>query len=276
MELRVASFNVRNMRALDLKSLWWLRRSRLARAVRALRADVLGLQEAYARQHAWLEGQPGLGDAFDHALFGRTDGQKRGESCPIWARRGRFELQSAHAIWFSDEPSRPGSRLPGANFPRIATIATVAPTGRAADVTAAQSFDVVNVHLDEANAANRRRSCEQLANLFAERERALLVLGDFNADTRSDELEPLHSLGLHPVLGPEDGGTGHNYRGAAGAGQIDNIFVSPEWVVTAAWVARDAGHASDHWPVVADLNLPPTEDSPDRAGHAITASGRRT
>jgi endonuclease/exonuclease/phosphatase family metal-dependent hydrolase len=243
----VVTLNVRNARALDGAHAWPLRRSTTAAALRQLDADVIGLQEAYRCQERYLHRRL---DGF--ATYGRGRGRRdRGERCPVLHRATRLERVRAEVRWFSDEPSAPGSRLPGAFFPRLATLVELA------DPSSGRRFGVACTHLDERHGANRVRSAELLVT-WLRPEIPWVVMGDLNARPDTAPLRVLAAAGLRPVLSGDVGTTTHGFTGRSAGRPIDHILVRGEWEVLGAAVdrRRPGGRLpSDHWPVVADLAL---------------------
>lgn len=244
--LRVATFNIRNGMAPDRASFWWLRRGLVSSVVAEVDADLWGLQEVYGFQRRWLA--DGVLTTHRWAGSGRNR-RGRGEGVYVAARRGRVALGDAEVRWFGSAPTRPGSKLAGAGFPRIVVLAEVR--------FVAHPVLVAVTHLDEKSADRRRASVEQLAG-WLEREadgRPVVVMGDVNAVTGAPELAALDEIGLSAVLGPDDGGTSHGF-GRRRPKQIDNLWVSDHWRVASARVVTEAGTASDHDPVVTELALP--------------------
>lgn len=249
-DLVVASFNIRNGRALDGCNSWPFRRRATAAMARGLDADLLGVQEAYRFQARYLDRR-----LPDHDRYGRGRNAKRGgEWCAVYARSARLDVTAATTRWYGDTPEVAGSRLPGAGFPRVATI--VDAVDRADDDRALR---FVNTHLDERNAANRQRSIELLLD-WLDLAVPTIVVGDFNAtpDRQPELFAALTAAGLAPAL-PDDGrGTAHDYRPGTDHRRLDHIFVSRHWTVVDAGVVVDRPHGrypSDHWPVRATLRL---------------------
>lgn len=248
--LRVVSFNIRNGLALDGRNSWPLRRRTAAAVIAGLDADLLGLQEVYRFQLGWL-----IGELPDLTAVGEGRGTSRwpGEHTPVLVRTERLEVEDTWTRWYGGRPDRPGARLPGAGAPRIATSATIR------DRATRARFVAINTHFDEKSAERRTESARQLADWLEVVEHPVVVTGDLNAPAGSPELGPLEAAGLRQALGPDAGGTSHDFTGVADRPRIDHVLVSEQWEVEAAWVSRDAPRGrlpSDHWPVVTELRLP--------------------
>lgn len=245
---RVLSFNIRNGRAFDGWNTWWFRRRAVAQVLRTLDADVAGLQEVYRFQQHWL-----LRAAAGYEAAGRgRDRGDSGERCPVFVKASRLAVTAATTRWFSSQPDDPGSRLPGASFPRIATLLEVVDRDRGRD------FGIANVHLDERWPSNRLESLKLLLSWLDPRV-PWVVLGDFNATPQSDELLLMADAGYTGVLTSGAPGTAHDFTGKRDGRRIDHVLVREgEWSVEDAWVVTDRVRGrlpSDHWPVVADLVL---------------------
>jgi endonuclease/exonuclease/phosphatase family metal-dependent hydrolase len=168
----------------------------------------------------------------------------------LWDRR-RVDLIDHRTRWFGAEPHRPGSRLPGARFPRVATWCRLRLVG------SGRVLDVVSTHLDAADRANRLTSTEQLAS-WLDPAVPTVVLGDLNATPDSGVVTALAAAGLRDALVEVEGGTVHGFTGRTDGRRIDHILVSEHLAVTAAAIdhARRRGRLpSDHWPVVAQLRF---------------------
>ena len=248
-EIAVATFNIRNGLALDGSNSWPFRRRATASTIRSLDADVVGLQEVHGFQWRYL--RPRLGH-YGAVGRGRRDG-RGGEHCLVLVR-DPVEVIADTTRWFGEDPDRPGMRLPGASFPRIATIAECRHT------SSDRRFDVVNVHLDEHLAGNRASSVAMLVR-WQDRSRPTILLGDFNT-TEDDAavMAPLRDAGFEFV--PLDRGTNHDFTGTTDGLRLDHILTrsapSGRWEVLSSEVRtqRVGGRLpSDHWPAVARLRL---------------------
>lgn len=247
--MRVVTYNVRNARALDRASWWWRRRARVSEVLGGLGADVVAVQEAYPSQLRWLRAEPFGAPDWEIAGRGRN-ARGGGEAAAVFTRTSVLARRSEVTRWFGPQPDRPGARDTGASHPRVATIADYDL------VTDDRVLTIANLHLDHVSAARRATSVDQLlAWLEPHRGGLLLVLGDFNGPLGEPWAGALEAAGLRSALPDGAGPTANGYGDPAGEQQIDHVFVSSGIEITSAHIQVDAGHASDHYPVVADLEL---------------------
>ena len=262
--MRVATWNIRNGRAVDSASLWWRRRRALGDVVARVDADVWALQEVYRFQRRHLERTVLPAGTWGSVGTGRNR-RGSGEQVPIFHRRAVFPDATASTRWFGPSPGRPGSRVDGAPFPRIATFAELAtaagpagaPPKAEGRVGARAAVRVVNLHLDSDSVERRTAALAQLAEwLDPTAERPTIVLGDFNGPMTDPGYEELSAAGLRSALPADAGPTSNGFgRDLEGQRQIDHVFVSAHFDVRAARIDLEAGHASDHYPVVVDLEF---------------------
>ncbi len=245
--LRVATYNVRNGRAPDGRNSWPFRRGATATAIAGLRADLVGLQEAYGWQvRSLLRRLHGI-DAVGRGRERRGGG---GERNPLLFATERVELLEQRTRWYGATPDEPGTRLPGARFPRVATIAW-------AELDSRTRVQVANTHLDATSSTCRQAAAEQLVG-WLDPTVPCVVLGDLNAEPDAPELAVLLDAGFRQALSADAGGTFHGWTGATDGARIDHVLVRGPIEVTAAAVAHprpDGRLTSDHWPVVADLRV---------------------
>jgi endonuclease/exonuclease/phosphatase family metal-dependent hydrolase len=114
---------------------------------------------------------------------------------------------------------------------------------------------ILTTHLTYIGRGQRAAQATACA-VLADRTGGLLILtGDFNAPLDSVELEPL-SKAFGDALGSVGLGDGDPRRRTCGPSAIDHILTRGITTIVGR-VAKEAGDASDHWPVVADLRLDP-------------------
>lgn len=248
--LRVASFNIRTSRGADGWNSWPLRRRRALAVIRRLDADVTGLQEVRPDQLAYLTRV-----LPDRTLVGDGRDADGGGEHALVAVRSPWRIGASRTRWLSDEPDRPGSKGWDAGLPRVATAVELS-HGPA-------RVAVVNTHLDHQGARARVEGVRLIVDWLSALPIPGVVLGDLNEVPDSDVTRVLTDAGYVDALPPDAGGTEHSFTGARDRKRIDHIFVAPSITVRRGWV--DYGPAatpsrrrlpSDHWPVVADLELP--------------------
>lgn len=244
MQLRIATFNIRNGRAIDKLHSWPFRRNVVAETIQLLGADIIGLQEAFHFQRKFLSRK-----LPNYSFYGDgRAGGVRGEGCPLLSS-SRFEVQSGWTRWFSESESA-GSKYSGAQFPRIAT------SQYFLDENTSQKFRVINTHLDAEEASLRLRSVEKLM-MWNEEETPTILIGDFNCGFEETAVfDVLHENGFEPLSVGVDTSPGFARSFLEDRPQIDHILFSKHWEVDAVEVVDRAGRpASDHLPVVADVSL---------------------
>jgi endonuclease/exonuclease/phosphatase family metal-dependent hydrolase len=252
--LRVMTFNVRFLTTNDGANNWDARRDLVADMLRAEDPDVIGTQELFKRQgddivervpqFAWFGEGRGGGDADEHM--------------GVFYRKDRLRVLESGNFWLSDTPDVPGSRTWGNIYPRMVTWARFA---RIADGT---TFTLYNTHLPYRDIDEPARiRCAELIrdrlDKLPKSERVILT-GDFNTTSESrvhatltNSLTDLWTTAPQRS-GPE--GTFHDFTGKPQR-RIDWILVRGlaasriETVTT----QRDGRYPSDHFPVVAELEL---------------------
>jgi len=251
-EIRVMSYNIKTLAlSLDANN-WWLRRGPQAELIRGYEPDLIGMQEVYTLQaHDLAKRLPG------YAWFGlpRDDGQRRGERCPIFYRRDRFELLDQATFWLSETPDRPGPRAWGAACRRIVT------WGKFRDQRTGNIFLLFNTHFDHVSALAREKSAELLVERIRQIAGAspVLVTGDFNTTGTTPPYRTITALlrdsrliSAAPPAGPE--GTFAALQIGPPEERIDFIFVSPDVAVPRYQAIADSNahgrRPSDHLPVL--------------------------
>ncbi|MES2459370.1 MAG: endonuclease/exonuclease/phosphatase family protein [Armatimonadota bacterium] len=197
----------------------------------------------------------------DHGLA------RRGEHCAILYRADRFEMIEGNAFWLSHEPDIPGSVLHGSWLPRVVNWA------RLRERESHDCVTVFNAHLDFLpwsplrSARILRQSLDSHWNSDPQ-----ILMGDFNAAPNSAAYRHLSAelkRSVHPSLtdawqaaeartGPE--GTFHGGTGRIRwTGRLDRIFFRPDLRVehvTTITHHQGSVYPSDHYPVMAELELP--------------------
>lgn len=263
--LRVVSYNIRWPNPDDGADRWDRRRHRVTQTTQRLRPDVLGIQEAYAFQAAYLREQlPG----YTLVGVGRDDGAQRGEMTAILLRDARVELIDHGHLWLSDTPDLPGSVGWDAALTRMATWAVVR------DRRAGDHWLIVNTHFDHRGREARTQSANLLGRFILAKRAELgpdtpaVLMGDFNTAVDSAPYLALcgsvHGPGLIDTYraarrrAPHAGGEGtfNGFRNRTGGPRIDWLLTTPNTATLEAGIDTqriDGRNPSDHHPVWALL-----------------------
>lgn len=265
--LSVATWNVRCENGdTEAKRRWENRLLPMMRGIRAMQPDLFAVQEALHGQVAdvWAS-MPGYG----FVGVGRDDGKMAGEYTGIFWRKSRFELDESEVWtrWFSDTPEVAGSATWGNRFPRVLV------QMRLRDRVTRKAFYVYATHWDHQSREVQLRSGEKMAEWMAARkfpDEPVLILGDFNATTRSASLakllenardtrgqKMLRDAFLTKQPNAPARTTLHFWKGArAGTLDVDHVLVSREFEISRAEIREFREPLpSDHFPVWAELRL---------------------
>lgn len=242
--LRVATYNIHAGAGAD--QVFDL--DRTARAVRDLRADVIGLQEVdvhwgarsdFVDEARALAGKLGMRVFFapiydlDPATPG---GERRRFGVAVLSRYPVLEAENHEITRLSTQTPDPVP-APAPGFAEV----TVAVRGA--------HVHVYSTHLDyRADPSIRAAQVADMLEVLAADRGPKVLVGDFNAEATAAELAPLWRR-LRDAA-PGGGGT---YPAVDPVKRIDLVTVSPDITVVGAEAV--ATRASDHRPVVADLRL---------------------
>jgi endonuclease/exonuclease/phosphatase family metal-dependent hydrolase len=261
--IKAMSFNIRVDFFLDGPNRWAGRKQLVFDILSDNAADVIGLQEALDHQVRQI--QQAL-PQYSHYAAGRNDGRRKGESCAIFYRKDRFVLADWGTFWFSDTPSKPGSKDWGNLWPRICSWVYLT------EKATASSFYVYNVHLDVFSQNSRQKSAELLARRIDARKTddPFIVMGDFNMELDNPAmvyLENVNSETPYPrmltawqSLHPDGtaGGTRAGILGPASGPKIDHIPISNGFRALDVKIDRrriNGRYPSDHFPIIAKVYL---------------------
>jgi len=122
---------------------------------------------------------------------------------------------------------------------------------------------VYNTHLQHNSAVERTAQVQAILSHAGELEEPTLLMGDLNARPDAPEMQPLYTR-FEDAWVEGGGGPGYTYPAEAPDRRIDYVLVSPDVSVTDAYVPRTL--ASDHLPVVAEVEVPGEAVGIGRAG----------
>ncbi len=255
--LRVMTFNVRYPAVEDGDNVWEKRRDLVVETIRRHAPDVIGTQELFALQADYITGK-----LPEYAWFGiGRRGTHEDEHMGVFYRKDRLRVGESGNFWLSEEPEKPGSMSWNVSLPRMVPWALFETT------ESGKAFYFYNTHFAhrEQDEQARTRSAELIAGRIGKLPAAvpLVLTGDFNTRPDSEAhrrlmaaLQDAWQAGAQRS-GPES--TFHGFSGEPRSGRIDWIlfrgFAAPSSVKTIA-DHRNGRYPSDHFPVIAELDLP--------------------
>ena len=271
-DVRVMSFNVRCEDVNGTPAV--LRRSIVVREILKVMPDTIGLQEATP---IWMTTLQAMLPAYGCVGVARDNGKtaaRKGESSPIFYLKEKYDLLDHGDFWISDTPDEP-SFGPGASCRRVCTWALLQ------DKETESIFAHVNTHLDNASEEARVLGATMICDFIKDRfSKTTPVV--FTADLNSEEGEEPYRIMTDTLRDANfatadsvsyftwhDGNPGENsYCSLDYVMCSDNVTVNAFRTVTDG---IDGRLVSDHFPIYADVTLPPIADS--YAGHEFPLIG---
>jgi len=260
--VKVMTFNIRANNLVEILDSWTSRKKLVYEVVTFHAPDILGLQEPL---HGQLEQIQQAFPQYASYAAGGKDGQKRGESCPIFYRKDLFNLIDSGTFWFSDHPDTPGSQGWGEPVPRFCSWVQLAQKGQKT------GFYIYNMHLAFLSQNSRNKSVRLLAQQIAARKTSapFIIIGDFNMRRINPAMEFLlerSPQNQFPVtdawlsVHPDNPDISTSNFGKWGTGpQIDHIQLGQNTKAIEVEIDDrkiDGRYPSDHFPVVARILFP--------------------
>lgn len=270
-DVRVMSFNVR---CEDVNGVpQFLRWNLVLQEILNVKPDLLGLQEATP---LWMTTLQAMLPEYGCVGVSRDNGKtvaRLGEACPIFYLKERFTLIDHGDFWLSDTPDKP-SFGPGAGSRRVCTWALLQ------DRQIYTPVAYVNTHLDNASEEARVLGANMICDFISDRFSRVPVV--FTADLNSEEGGAAYNIMTEKLTDAcraaadsvsfftwHDGDPGENSYET-----LDYVMCSGDVTANAFRTVTDGINGrlvSDHFPVYADVTLPPIADS--YAGHDFPLIG---
>ena len=271
-KIKVASFNIQLAPPQKLEKFYWNTRKDAAKRLIAYhKFDIFGCQETFLHQIKYV-----LPEGYSFVGVGRDDGVEAGEYSPVIYNKAKFEVLKSGTFWISETPEKV-SKGWGANHFRICT------WGEFKHKQTGKTFFFFNTHLDHRVVKAQEEGVKLLYKKIKEiaAGKTYFLTGDFNIAWGDEKLKPLvdspdFTLAkdiAKKAYAPE-GGTYHAYTGIPRI-FIDFIWVSKDIKVNKYAVItdrigkikynysladkkqrqKDVDYASDHFPVVAEVEF---------------------
>lgn len=250
-ELKIVTYNLR-ITVDDGLNVWKNRASHVIEKIKSEAPDMIGFQELTETSINDLKAQ-----LIDYVFVGcGRDEQMSGESVMIAYNKNRLDLMSLDLFWFSDTPSKPGSKK------EIMTLARPCNVAIFRDSVTNCLFRVYNTHFDHMQSSIRVQSSEQLLNDLHMREQNIslptLIMGDLNAEPQDEEIKAIVNNEIIELndLTDELEYTFHDYGKMKI--KIDYIFATANVNSSKAiaWTeCFDGVYLSDHYPVMVNVTI---------------------
>ena len=171
--IEVISYNIRYENLDDGENQWDLRKKTLINYLKNKSPSIVAMQEVLNSQ--LLDLNFSLSE-YSFVGIGREDGKKKGEFCPIFFNKYRFELIESETFWLSETPEKISVGWDAA-LERICTYA------KFKDLENNREFWVFNTHFDHIGVKARNESVELILKKIKEVNKGkipILLTGDFN------------------------------------------------------------------------------------------------
>ena len=189
---RVMTFNILHAGARYGRDGWIRRDPRVIHRIRAAKPDLLGVQEALYNQVEQLK--VALPDY--RAIGAYRLGEHKGETCTVFVRRERFDVEDSGTFWLSETPDQVGSVGWDAALPRVCTWAVLR------DRESHARFLYANTHFDHRGRRTRGESAKLIRAWSEVFRLPLLLTGDLNVDENEAPIAFLKSHGRKHSVNP--------------------------------------------------------------------------
>ena len=189
-ELNVASFNIRNGKSLkpgqempkkgdySKNNGWDQRKAQVCALINHEAFDIFGSQEVRKGQ---LDDMLAMLPDYDYIGVGRDHGDDRGEFCPVFYRKDKFEKLDGGTFWLSPTPEKP-SKGWDAKYNRICT------WGMFRHKETGKKVCFMNVHFDHRGVQARLEASKQIVAYVKKHCKGakVVISGDFNVTQNSE------------------------------------------------------------------------------------------
>ncbi|MCH5199035.1 MAG: endonuclease/exonuclease/phosphatase family protein [Oscillospiraceae bacterium] len=233
--------------------------NRMGLAVRTIRneePELFGVQEAH---NTWMRVLCAAFPDYSYVGVGRDNGKRKGEFSAVFYKKALFTKIDSGSFWLSETPDKPGIKGWDAACVRVCSWAKLR------EKSTGKEFMFMNTHLDHVGPVAMQKGAELIASKAAEIGQKLpaVLTGDFNITPDSVPCKAVKDGGFtdtRDIAAKTDmSNTFHGYSsGEEGISIIDYVFVKGDIEVKSVKVIKKKinGHfPSDHFPVVADINI---------------------
>lgn len=255
--LTILTYNIRYDNDGDGINAWSERKAWVCEQIHKASPGIFGIQEGLRQQLEFLDA---AFQGYARIGVGREDGRTKGEFCAIYYNRNHFRLLRSGTFWLS-ETSRKPSKGWDAACERICT------WGLFKDVATGNKFWVFNTHFDHIGITARKNSALMIIDRVKKMNKAelpVILMGDLNCENQTEPVRILTTIfqdsrTADQRMSMDPDGTFNGFRTDQPVTErIDYIFTAYGAKAVNYRVGRetrDGRYASDHFPVVATVNL---------------------
>lgn len=267
--VKIMTFNVRNMRADDgTPNSWDNRKDKAVAVINNFSPDVIGLQEADIAQINYFKDNcngtyTNIGDS--------RRGNTTDEYSSIMYRSDKFNLLLWGEFWLSETPDVAGSYSSyDSSYPRMCTWVKLQAKDNANAV-----FYYFNTHLSLVEAAQQQGIdiiLDRIEEYVSDPNAAVFIGGDLNFDQTSPLYSYLQNTAFSDTWSQAgksftNAGTFHGFTGDRNRGHIDWIFQKNALSINSIdidYYNVNNLYPSDHYPVNLSVTIPLTNDTEGR------------
>jgi endonuclease/exonuclease/phosphatase family metal-dependent hydrolase len=256
-QINVLTYNIRYASFDSVPQNWDHRREGVIAILKG--HDFIGLQEVMPVQMTYIS--ENLKNEYGFLYRTREADSTKGEGCPVFYKKTRWEVLSSGHFWLSGTPDIPGSNTWEAAYNRLVTY------GLFRELVSGDTVLVINTHFDHISQTARENSIKLIIEKFYQHFNVMPVvfLGDLNIKPDN----PVYLKISKETLLSDSYKVCHNSKTARGAtfhgwdarpplDRIDYIFISPLLQVQSCKVLHnkfEGNYPSDHFPLNADLMI---------------------
>lgn len=255
---KIMTYNIKLDYPKEGKNSWDNRKDLIVGQIKFYEPDIFGVQEALPNQMQYLESTL---VGFKYVGVGRDDGDNQGEYSAIFYNVSKFNVIESGTFWLSETPDKVTMGW-DAVCNRICTYALFK------NKKTKEKFWVFNTHFDHVGKVARMESPKLILEKiksFNSTHLPVILTGDFNLEPETENIKLFHSyfddsknISEIPPFGPKGTFNGFHFEKPV-TRRIDYVFVSKDdFVVKKHAVlsdSKDCKYPSDHFPVIAELNI---------------------
>ena len=242
--MKIITYNIRHNTFLDIFPLWRSRYKRLIEYLSNNPKDVIGLQEITRKGKRYLSKR-----LKDYIVVGESRSSiiLTNEYNPVLINK-RIKLLSYKTCSLSDNIDIRGTKVEGANFPRICTLVHIEESNK--------KYLIVNTHIDNSSPESKKRQLDILDKIISkekDKNEYVILMGDFNMTLANDDLLEYS----HNYNDPFKDNKNSSFVPNKDIRSLDHIFLDKKLKYKKELIdnkTNDNGFISDHYPLICEID----------------------